>query len=368
ENPASPHGSTLSMVQWVGLAAIPLLILVGVYLGVRASLGLPLLSLSAPSPPDTTQETNIAAVPSGQADGPPAPQKGGRPAAVAQDSVPNSRGTPSEEHQSGSSAEVDSDSSRTERSSSNSATLSPSPSDTASMSPSPPPTEAPSPAPTARPAVGHLAIRSQPRGASVRVDDSLVGRTPLVLDSLTPTAYRVTLRLSDYRPLQQTVEVSPNDTTVLAPSLTARPALIRLQVRPSGTVRIDGRARPTDTSGTVVDSLAPGAHRVVVTPNLGRWKTQLQLKAGERYTRTVDFTQRIEAAVTARTPSGSPIPNATVTVDGTQTGYTPQQFTLRVGRHTIRVEKDGYVPAERRIQIDSDTETPIVFELTPRSQ
>jgi hypothetical protein len=216
--------------------------------------------------------------------------------------------------------------------------------------------------------VGHLAIRSQPRGAAVRVNDSLVGRTPLVLDSLTPAAYQVALRRSDYRPLQQTVEVSPNDTTAFAPSLTARPAVVRLQVRPSGTVRIDGQTRPTDASGTAVDSVSPGSHRVVLVSNLGRWETQLQLDAGERYTRTVDFTQRVEAAVTARTPSGTPVPNATVTIDETQVGFTPQRLTRRVGQHTIRVDKEGYVPAERTVLFDPDMETPIVGELASRSQ
>jgi serine/threonine protein kinase len=364
EAPASSPEPTLSAVQWMGLGATTLLVLAGVYVGVRGSLGLPMLSLSAPSPPDTTQETNIAAVPSDQADGSGAPQREQRSAPAALDSASSTQGPSTEERPSASSAETDSEPPRAKRSSASSAAASPSPGDTASTAPFPPATNDLAPEPT----VGHLAIRSQPRGAAVRVNDSLVGRTPLVLDSLTPAAYQVALRRSDYRPLQQTVEVSPNDTTAFAPSLTARPAVVRLQVRPSGTVRIDGQTRPTDASGTAVDSVSPGSHRVVLVSNLGRWETQLQLDAGERYTRTVDFTQRVEAAVTARTPSGTPVPNATVTIDETQVGFTPQRLTRRVGQHTIRVDKEGYVPAERTVLFDPDMETPIVAELTSRSQ
>ena len=52
----------------------------------------------------------------------------------------------------------------------------------------------------------------------------------------------------------------------------------------------------------------------------------------------------VEAAVTARPPDGAPLPNATVRVDGESVGYTPQRLTRRAGQHTIRVEKEGYMP------------------------
>jgi hypothetical protein len=57
-----------------------------------------------------------------------------------------------------------------------------------------------------------------------------------------------------------------------------------------------------------------------------------------------------------------------VTIDETQVGFTPQRLTRRVGQHTIRVDKEGYVPAERTVLFDPDMETPIVAELTSRSQ
>ena len=69
------------------------------------------------------------------------------------------------------------------------------------------------------------------------------------------------------------------------------------------------------------------------------------------------------AAVTARPLEGAPLPNATVRVDSESVGYTPQRLTRRVGQHTIRVEKKGYMPAGRTVLFKPDMETPLIFEL-----
>ena len=72
--------------------------------------------------------------------------------------------------------------------------------------------------------------------------------------------------------------------------------------------------------------------------------------------------------MTARTPEGAPLPNATVGVDGESVGYTPQRLTRRAGQHTIRVEKEGYMPARRTVLFEPDMETPLIFELPARPE
>jgi hypothetical protein len=199
----------------------------------------------------------------------------------------------------------------------------------------------------------------------VRLDGSPVGRTPLTLGDLEPGPHRVVFRLNDHRPLETTITVREEDTTVVTRELVPRPAVVRLQVVPSGDVQINGTRRSPRSGGAVVDSLSPGTHRITIASPLGKWETQLQLEAGERYQRTVDFTERVDLAVTARSPDGTPLPNATVRVDGETVGYTPQRLTLRVGQHAIQLEKEGYQSVTRRVLIETDMETPLVFELSP---
>jgi hypothetical protein len=39
-----------------------------------------------------------------------------------------------------------------------------------------------------------------------------------------------------------------------------------------------------------------------------------------------------------------------------------------VGQHTIQIEKEGYQSVTRRVLIETDMETPLVFELSPVSE
>lgn len=356
--------TTLSVVQWMGLGAAVLLVLAGAYAGVRATLGLPILSVSSPTPPDTTRPTVATDRPSSQDAASPdsdgtesrtarGPESDTAPVEARSEDEPRSTTGPSETESS------------------------PSDPDRADSPPDPSATDQPSPRPTLSddtstesqsPSQGVVFIRSDPEGASVRVRGAQVGRTPVMLDDLEPGSHPVTLQLDNHRPFETTLTVQEGDTTVVTRNLAPRPAVVRLRVVPSGEIRVDGTLRSANSDEPVVDSLSPGSHRVEVRSALGRWEAQLQLEAGEHYEHTVDFTQRVEVAVTARTSAGPPLPNATVQVDGETVGYTPQRITHRVGRHTIRVEKEGYAPTERTVQFEPDMETPLVFELSPRQE
>jgi hypothetical protein len=380
------HESTLSATQWLGLATAVVLVLAGTYAGVRATLGLPILSVSAPTPPDAVGSSTDAL---------PAPQR--EPVAPdSEEAAPGAAQTPVADASSPSEeiAPIESDDApdaenqtADESSSSESSPSDASPSsegppssddvprtDAAAETPAPetetpvPETESPASKTGTSPSPGVLTVRSAPAGANVQVDDSVVGRAPVTVDDVAPGQHRVALRLDGHRPVDTTVDVPAGDTAGVVPSLPARPAVVRLRGQPTGTVRIDGTRRAADSSGTVIDSLSPGPHRIALTSDLGRWETQVRLAPGDRYERTVDFARRVEVAITARTADGRPLPNAAVRVDGDTMGYTPQRLTRRVGQHTITVAKDGYVSTERTIRFGPDMDTPIVFELSPQAQ
>ena len=364
---ASAPSDALTAGQWAGGAAVVLLVLVGVYVGVRATLGLPILSVSSPSPPDTTSQIAAAGQMVTERDtGRNKASKTSRhpsEAASGTDQSENEQQPPSPTTDTGSLRTPSTPS--TPESDTEASTQGAQPSES-SAQPSPHTSTADkelsnTQQPSSR---GVLSIRSQPGNAEVRLDGSPVGHTPLTLGDLEPGPHRVGLRLNDHRPLKTTITVRDEDTTVVTRELVPRPAVVRLQVVPSGDVQINGTRRSTSSDGAVVDSLSPGTHRITITSPLGQWETQLQLEAGERYQRTVDFTERVDLAVTARSPDGTPLPNATVRVDGETVGYTPQRLTLRVGQHTIQIEKEGYQSVTRRVLIETDMETPLVFELS----
>lgn len=341
---SSRPGGGFTTWQWTALAGMALLVVVGTYVGVRATLGLPILSVSGPTSPEPPSVIDASTT---------SPQQE-RVADDSGETTPaNRRDQQTEESTpptSSANTEPASETSKSSASSTNNAK------DTA-------PSEEVKPQRSSEPTFGTLVVRSTPDGATVRLGDSTVGRTPLAVDNLTPGSYRLVLNRDDYRSSPTTVEVSGNDTSTVSPTLSPQPAVVRLGVRPEGEIRIDGDRRTLSGEGLVVDSLSAGPYQITVSSDLGRWETELTLEPGETFEQIVDFSQQVESAVTARTTDGAPIPNATIEVDGETMGYTPQRLALRVGERTIKVTKEGYRPAERTIRVDPEMETPLVFEL-----
>jgi hypothetical protein len=54
---------------------------------------------------------------------------------------------------------------------------------------------------------------------------------------------------------------------------------------------------------------------------------------------------------------------ANVSVDGKHQGATPVSLALPAGRHSVRVERDGFAPQERPIEVLPDTKAVVRIEL-----
>jgi hypothetical protein len=74
--------------------------------------------------------------------------------------------------------------------------------------------------PVSNPTTGSIAISSSPSGAEVYLNNVFKGLSPITLDSLTPGAYTVTLKLSSYQDWQAGAQVTAGQTTQLTATLT----------------------------------------------------------------------------------------------------------------------------------------------------
>jgi serine/threonine protein kinase len=388
--PATPDLTTSappdppSRPLWGGLAATVLLALVGIYFGVQSALdpspSPSRASSAASTPPDTLSVTTSPGGATVIVDGAPAgetpvalPVRGGgavqvqlrKDGYVPHDTVLQVTGTarlaatltPSAAGPSSATGSTDAPSSR--------APPDPSPPGAAGRgSPSSPSTGRASVPRAAR----VLRIRTTPPGAAVRLDGAKVGTSPLALSDVSPGTYRLDVQKDGYQAVERTLTVPPRGSTVVQETLSPAPAVVELRVRPSGTIAVDGAVRRRDSDRWFVDTLAAGTYDLRLTSSLGRWTSTVTLEPGQTYRRTLDFSQTVDLAVTARTESGAPVPNATVYVDGTRVGYTPQRLSLRVGQHALRVEKDRFRAAERVLLVEPGMQSPVVVELVPRAQ
>ena len=88
---------------------------------------------------------------------------------------------------------------------------------------------------------GQIEINSTPDGATVYLDGSERGLTPVTIPDLLPGEYTVTLHLQDYNDYERTIVVSPGETAIIEKDLSEIPGNIVVNSDPSGvTIKIDG--------------------------------------------------------------------------------------------------------------------------------
>lgn len=130
-------------------------------------------------------------------------------------------------------------------------------------------------------ATGTLIVQSTPEGAEVRVNDEVLGRTPLER-SLPVGVYELGISLRGWFDYGQRVEVRAGDRTLVRAPLERRFADVRLRSTTEGVeFWIDSRPGRVFRPGDVVE-LEPGPHRVDArAPGYTTRRQDIQLIAGE---------------------------------------------------------------------------------------
>jgi predicted Ser/Thr protein kinase len=169
-------------------------------------------------------------------------------------------------------------------------------------------------------------ITSTPTGADVIIDGVPSGRTTPTQIALTPGQHRVALRMEGFFPSETTADAAAGQTLNLSPMLRARNST-------------EFASQPPQESLGIA---APG--------NLRRFYELGEIPAGM-------------GAVQIRTrPKG-----ATITVDDRIIPKgTPFRFPLRPGSYVITLQKDGFVPVKRMVQIQPGQQLEIDEILPPQ--
>jgi serine/threonine-protein kinase len=100
-----------------------------------------------------------------------------------------------------------------------------------------------------KPAAGTLSLRSEPEGATVKVDGELVGSSPLSGHRLPPGPHQIVVERKDYRPWGIEVESRPGETL----NLTARLTRDKAASPPAGSSTTSSSAPPKPQEGELVE-------------------------------------------------------------------------------------------------------------------
>jgi hypothetical protein len=206
-----------------------------------------------------------------------------------------------------------------------------------------------------------LAVHSDPTGANVLVDGTLVGRTPYQ-GALQPGEHAVAVELDGRLRQQRTVfarEGRDASLSFVLPPLPKAPALAVESDPVGAVVLVDGKERGRTP---LILALPQGYHQLVL-----RHEGRREVSTDFDMPKDRDLSIRLDLPVGDRsgsrlTVTSSP-PGAAVTVDGTPAGVTPWSAETKPGAHTVAVSGAGFVKEERTVQIQPNRDTDLAFAL-----
>jgi PEGA domain len=209
--------------------------------------------------------------------------------------------------------------------------------------------------------IGRVRVVTRPEGARVEVDGVVAGRSPLAEPLRVASGTHVLgAVLEQYAPARKEVSVAGNQEIAVELELvaTAGVSLAHLMLRSNveeAVVRVDGQV-VAKTPLVASLALVSGRHSVEVSrPGYVAATQQLELGPGA----TGELSFRLEFDPIAVQSRGATLlldvtePDPKVVVDGTRLGPYLGPLRLPAGPHALRVERDGFVPADRQIRLEA---------------
>nr|WP_319540232.1 PEGA domain-containing protein [uncultured Methanospirillum sp.] len=223
------------------------------------------------------------------------------------------------------------------------------------------------------PETGYISVISSPSGATVLIDGTESGVTPVILtipNANTPP-HIITLQKTGFQNWTTTVTQNPEPGTAetISATLTDGTGSGTIQVTsdPAGaTVTCDG----TDTRTTphTYQEVSPGRHEIAISlDGYLPYSTTISVASGAESVVSAALTQEKTKTTGSLSVSSDPT-GATVTIDGTQTKKTPCTYTnLQPGTYSVEIKKAGYTSYTKTISVTSGAESEISASLSPVS-
>lgn len=214
------------------------------------------------------------------------------------------------------------------------------------------------------PRVALVKVDSKPQGADVFIDREDLGsrgKTPQTL-ALPVGSHEVKVRLPGYHPAQATVTVSKGREVKRTFELKTIIGTVDVQGTPTGAEIRTSATGPELGKVPAVLSLPPGRHVLTVTaPGYAAGQFLVEAKADESVSVQVALTELAKATgkliVTANRE------NATVRVNGKDSGFTPTVLSLPVGEYEVEVAMKDLRTYREKVVVKVDQEVRVLAEL-----
>ena len=215
-----------------------------------------------------------------------------------------------------------------------------------------------------------LTIRSQPAGASVKVNGLTKNITPCTLDRLPAGDTEIVVSLPEYEAYRTLVKLQANETQSLDITLKALPSSLSVISTPAGAkVFVDDTLK--GQTPVALDGLSAGSHTLRVEMDGCEAETRsVDLKNAEKRVEEFKLSRNVGRLEVMVKPDGG-----AVVVDGVEKGTVMAgaegsvgqlALELPVGDHTVALSLKGYGSVEKRVTIEKG-QTVTIKEILKRS-
>ncbi len=210
---------------------------------------------------------------------------------------------------------------------------------------------------------GHLRVDTgEVSGAEIFIDDVLLGKTPALIRDIAPGERRLRIVAERYFPFEQSLVIEGLDKEQsLKTELLPAWADVALATEPAGAdIFVDDELLGQTPFNA---EILQGKHNIrLKLAGHKLWQNDINVIANQPMTFTGIILEPADAVVfLASNP-----PRANITVDGEYKGLTPLELALTPTKpSTIRLFKQGYKPASRKIEVNSGEERRLLIKLSP---
>ena len=214
-----------------------------------------------------------------------------------------------------------------------------------------------------KPAFGYLSVSDNDRkeyaGASVYVDDKLVGAIPVSQLQLGSGSHGITVMKEFYKPYSSTFVIADEQTKVIIPQLAPDFADITLTTSAGASIYVNDELKG---KGSWKGRLATGAY-LFETRQDGHIPYSMSCDITDKDNgRTISIqspTPLYGSLIVESTPD-----NAKVYIDGKHVGETPLFIQQQIiGQHSITVKQDGYKDQTKTAVVAEGAESSLTFTL-----
>ncbi len=211
--------------------------------------------------------------------------------------------------------------------------------------------------------LGKLTIFAEPEDAEIIVDDKLVGTGKYTSDKMSLGEHNITVRKTGFQPYNEKIKIEVDKPINISPELITLVGQVELLVRPSGDIYVDGQLKVKNAFAPYQVKISGGKHILrVVNESLGEWIKKIEINNETLQKFNIDFGKGKLKIISKPTI-------AEIFINERSTGRTtPAEYSVKPGKYTIQVKKNGYYPSEvKEITIDYDIyegeDRKITFEL-----